>query len=87
MEQELVKLRSICARYKKRDTYNIDETALFWKKTPERSLATHSAPGLKVQKSRVTIAVCGNADGSDKVKKATSMLSRANVQYIRCPYG
>jgi hypothetical protein len=35
MEQELVKLQSICARYKKRDTYNINKTALFWKKTPE----------------------------------------------------
>jgi hypothetical protein len=86
MEQELVKLRSICAQYKKCDTYNINKTALFWKKTPERSLAIYSAPRLKVHKSKVTIAMCGNADGSDKVKKATSILSRANVEYIRCPY-
>jgi hypothetical protein len=67
--EEHVKLCKITALYKKRDTYNIDETALFWKKTTEQSLATTSAPGLKVQKSRVTLAVCGNADGSDKVRE------------------
>ncbi len=45
-----------------------DETALFWKMTPERTLATEAAPGVKVEKARVTLAICSNATGSDKVR-------------------
>ncbi len=34
---------------------------------PERSLATRAELGLMAEKSLITIAVCGTADGSDKV--------------------
>jgi hypothetical protein len=67
MEDELKAIREITRQYSPRDTYNADETALFCRRSPMRSLATASEPGQKVQKSRITIAVCGNADGSDKV--------------------
>ncbi len=79
MEQDLEKLRVITAMFRKRDIYNLDETALFWKKSPERLLSTLSAPGLKVHKNRVNIAVCGNADGSDKVSWCSLHMSQANV--------
>jgi hypothetical protein len=78
MEQELKNLRAITAEYRMRDIYNLDQTALFWKRTPERSLATISAPGLKVQKGKVTIAVSWNADGSDKVRKNWYQKTKAN---------
>jgi hypothetical protein len=87
MEQDLEKLRVIRAKFRKRDIYNLDETALFWKKSPERLLSTMSAPGLKVQKNRVTIAVCGNADGSDKVSWYSLHMSQANVYFYRSRSG
>jgi hypothetical protein len=71
-------IHEVTDTYNPRDVYNVDETALFWKRSPERSLATSQEPGLKMLKSRVTIAVCGNADGSDKVQH--DILHLWNVQ-------
>jgi hypothetical protein len=65
--------------YNKQDIYNLDETALFWKMMPERSLATESASGVKVQKSCITLAVCGDADRSDKVRLINFYHDKANV--------
>jgi hypothetical protein len=67
MKDELKVIRKITRQYSPRNTYNADETALFWRRSPMRSLATASEPGRKIQKSQITITVCGNADGSDKV--------------------
>jgi hypothetical protein len=67
MKEELWALRATTRQYSPRDTYNADETALFWRRSPERSLATTSKPGQKFQKSCVTLMVCKNAHGSDKV--------------------
>lgn len=50
--------------------YNADETALFWRKLPEETLALHnekSAPGRKIGKERVTLLVCCNATGEHKL--------------------
>lgn len=51
--------------------YNADETGLFWKLLPERTLVTseeRSAPGRKTDKSRVTLLACTNATGEHKIK-------------------
>lgn len=51
--------------------YNADETALYWRCTPKRTLATEDeeAPtGLKASKDRVTILGCSNAAGTHKCK-------------------
>ncbi|KFD68209.1 hypothetical protein M514_19691 [Trichuris suis] len=48
---------------------NADETALFWKSTPRRTLATDDAEspiGYKASKERVTVLCCSNADGTHK---------------------
>jgi hypothetical protein len=54
--------------YSPRDTYDGDETSLLRKQAPEHFLATSSEQSLKVQKSRVTITVCGSANVSNKVR-------------------
>jgi len=46
----------------------MDETALFYKLQPCHTLATSSINGQKVTKERITVALCMNADGSDKLK-------------------
>ena len=45
----------------------MDETGLFWKATPDTTLATETLSGTKKQKARVSLANCSNADGSDKL--------------------
>ncbi|XP_036325161.1 jerky protein homolog-like [Rhagoletis pomonella] len=48
-----------------------DETALFWKKLPDKTLALRTektAPGRKIGKERITLLVCCNASGEHKLK-------------------
>ena len=47
--------------------FNCDETSLFWRQIPDRSLATRSIPGRKKGKSRITALFCCNTDGSEKM--------------------
>ena len=50
--------------------YNCDETDLYWKALPSKTLASRNevrAPGYKVSKERVTILACANATGDHKL--------------------
>nr|XP_057933526.1 tigger transposable element-derived protein 4-like [Doryrhamphus excisus] len=58
------RLAKVLSDYNPRDIYNADETALFFKFTPNDTNAT---PGESDQKDRVTLMVAANMDGSDKV--------------------
>lgn len=51
--------------------YNADESALYWKMLPEKTLVRSqekTAPGRKISKERITFLACCNADGSQKLK-------------------
>lgn len=50
--------------------YNADETGLFYRMMPSKTLASKeeaSAPGYKKSKDRVSLLVCANASGTDKL--------------------
>ena len=50
--------------------YNCDETGLYYRMLPEKTLAARSeneAPGMKKQKERITLMACSNATGSHKL--------------------
>jgi hypothetical protein len=61
-------LRTLCSTYEDNDIFNIDETGLFWKLTPERTLTTEAGSGGKKSKDRITLALTTNADGSEKLE-------------------
>ena len=61
-------LKKTLSKYSPRDIYNIDETGLFFRMPPSKSLTTAPQHGTKQFKDRITIALCTNADGSDKIK-------------------
>jgi hypothetical protein len=65
--QQMENLRLECSNYHPRDIFNMDETGLFWKLQPDRSLATKQTSGGKKSKDRITIALCANGDGSEKL--------------------
>ena len=51
--------------------YNCDETGLYWKALPSKTLASRKeekAPGYKVSKERVTILACSSATGDHKLR-------------------
>uniref|UniRef100_UPI003590093E tigger transposable element-derived protein 1-like n=1 Tax=Myxine glutinosa TaxID=7769 RepID=UPI003590093E len=52
--------------YKPEQVFNMDETALFWKRMPSRTfimIEGARAPGFNAHKDRVTLVMCGNAAG------------------------
>lgn len=51
--------------------YNADESGLFWRVLPNKTLAhgnERSAPGRKISKDRITFMPCANASGSHKLR-------------------
>ncbi|KAJ8940298.1 hypothetical protein NQ318_000120 [Aromia moschata] len=56
--------------YKLDNIYNGDETSLFWKHFPTKTVVCRNeteAPGRKASKDPVTIQVCSNASGTHKI--------------------
>ena len=50
--------------------YNTNETTLYWRCLPQKTLAKHcekSAPGVKLNKDRITILTCANASGNHRL--------------------
>ncbi len=57
------KIRQIVSVYDDRNTLNMDETGLFWKLIPERTLATYAGSGGKKSKDRTTLCFIVSASG------------------------
>ena len=77
------------------DIYNADETGLFYRMPPNRTLAQQSenVKGVKRSKSRVTALVCCNASGTDKRKmlligksKNPHCFKNVNMNNVNCRY-
>lgn len=76
--------------------YNADESGLFWKMLPSKTLAAQSeksAPGHKSSKERLTIMTCSNATGSHKIKltvigkaKKPRSFKGTEMKYLPCDY-
>jgi hypothetical protein len=59
-------LRLLLEGHTAEDTYNQDETGIFWRQQPTLTLAIGKKAGLKKEKERVTVSLMCNAAGSDK---------------------
>ncbi|XP_050526828.1 jerky protein homolog-like [Daktulosphaira vitifoliae] len=76
--------------------YNADESGLFWKMLPSKTLAAQSeksAPGHKSSKERLTIMTCSNATGTHKIKltvigkaKKPRSFKGTEMKYFPCDY-
>lgn len=66
-EEEMVDIRQLCSEFADEEIYNMDETGLFWRCAPHRGLSTHAMPGVKQNKARVSIVVCSNATGTNRM--------------------
>jgi hypothetical protein len=66
LEDERSRVLVIISFYEPWDVYNMDETALPYCAIPNSGLAICDMPGFKLDKTRLTYALCANMDGSDK---------------------
>ncbi|KAF0714158.1 Aste57867_4014 [Aphanomyces stellatus] len=53
--------------YDKSDIYNMDETGLFYNYQPNTTISNEPRSGVKKDKSRISVALAANADGTDKL--------------------
>lgn len=58
-------IRVLAPKYKKCDIYSMDETVLFCKPSRSSELSIIAYSGAKIDKARILIALCVDADGSD----------------------
>jgi hypothetical protein len=65
--EQLVAVQAIASQFHPSNTYNCDESGLLWKITPDRGQATQAIAGTKLEKARITVHFCCNADGSHKL--------------------
>jgi DDE superfamily endonuclease/Tc5 transposase DNA-binding domain/Fission yeast centromere protein N-terminal domain len=92
--KQMEDLRRLCSEYPNSDIFNMDETGLFWKLSPDRTLATQATSGGKKSKDRITVALTTNADGSEKLdpwiigksKKPRCFKGIGNLKLLRVQY-
>ena len=65
----LLLFQKILEKYEGKDIYNADETGLFWRCLPNKTLAFtgDKVQGRKSPKNRITLLVGANMDGSHKL--------------------
>jgi hypothetical protein len=91
--EEMAAVRAICDSYQEEDIYNFDETGLYWRASPSAGLTSRVTPGVKKDKSRISILACTNATGSDRFPlwfigraKQPRALRSTNLAALRAVY-
>ncbi|KAI7949502.1 hypothetical protein MJO28_008323 [Puccinia striiformis f. sp. tritici] len=67
IDEERKRVSELVQGFTRKDIWNMDETGLFYLMPPDRGLAKEKCSGLKASKTRITIAVTTNSDGSEKL--------------------
>ena len=68
IEKALPDLQETMSRYQLCDVFNMDETGLFYCMAPDRTIAARQLEGMKKDKTRMSVVLCANADGSEKME-------------------
>jgi hypothetical protein len=67
-EEMMVENRKIISQYKEEDIFNMDKIGLFWNLLPSRGLLIEPQPSVKKEKARISINLCSNATGSERIR-------------------
>lgn len=67
LEDQRKSLRELLREYSPSDVFNMDETGLFFRMQPSQTLATRALPGRKKDKARITVVLCANMAGTEKI--------------------
>ncbi|MBA0736687.1 hypothetical protein Gogos_010207, partial [Gossypium gossypioides] len=93
IEYALPQIRAKLKIFYSKDIYSMDETGLFYRLQAYHSLARKQLEGRKKDKERLTVVVCCNGDGSDKVPlwvigKFANLIrfKHVNIDNLSCHY-
>lgn len=62
------KMQVLASDYNPRDIFNMDETGLKYTSAPQSTIGKSRKSGTTTSKKRITIALCANADGTEKLE-------------------
>lgn len=86
-------LKQLLERYAEHDIFNMDETGLFYKLTTDKMLNVkgEKCSGGKLSKERITLALCTNMSGTEKltplvIGKSAKPRCFKNVKHFPCEY-
>ena len=66
--RELPDIQNVIEKYDRTDIFKAEECGMFYKLAPETIVATKGLSGGKKMKDRITLLICANADGSEKME-------------------
>ncbi|KAJ5256574.1 hypothetical protein N7478_012678 [Penicillium angulare] len=91
VHDQMKEIRTICDQYKPSEIYTMDETGLFWRQMPNGGLSDRKIAGKNKNKTRISLIVATNADGSDRMPlwligsaKTPRALRTTNFQALGC---
>ncbi|KAG8375763.1 hypothetical protein BUALT_Bualt10G0134100 [Buddleja alternifolia] len=94
MEKKLESIRKKLDQFHMKDVFNIDKTSMFYRLQAEHSHATKQLEGRKQDKERLTIVICCNEDGSEKIPlwiigkyAKPRCFKNVNMNNLNCQYG
>jgi hypothetical protein len=86
-------LLHLMAKYSPKDIFNADEFGLFYNMLPDKTYTFKEASckGTKINKERITVLVCANLDGTEKlpvlvIGKSIQPRSFRNTKLLPCTY-
>jgi hypothetical protein len=86
-------LQHLMAKYSHKDIFNADEFGLFYNMLPDKTYTFKggSCKGVKVNKERITVLICGNLDGTEKLPFLVTGKSKQprcfrNTKLLPCTY-
>ena len=88
-----MELKQLIGQYSPRNVFNFDESALFYRLPPNKTLSTVKRNGKKSEKDHITVAMCCNMTGIEKMdlvvigkSKQTLTLCKANTRQMKFVY-
>ncbi|KAJ5502608.1 hypothetical protein N7463_005482 [Penicillium fimorum] len=89
--KELKALKTLCGEFSEDDIYNMDETGLFWRKSPFGASPTQDQLITNRENSRICLMLCTNSTGSDRLPlwvightHTPEALCKVNLKAIDC---
>ena len=89
----MVSIREKIDQFPMKDVFNMDETGLFYRLQADHSLATKQPEGRKQDKERLTVVICCNEDGSEKIPlwiigkyEKPRCFNNVNMNSLDCQY-